>query len=104
LGDLQGEIFKRRFSMMEKKIFIEKNSMLVREFDKYILEHPEFADKIPNNGLVVMQVEGDEEFNNWAKETALSVAEKDTPIVYITITELKPVRSRIEKLKLELVA
>jgi len=90
--------------MMEKKIFIEKNSMLVREFDKYILEHPEFADKIPNNGLVVMQVEGDEEFNNWAKETALSVAEKDTPIVYITITELKPVRSRIEKLKLELVA
>jgi hypothetical protein len=33
-----------------------------------------------------------------------SVAEKDTPIVYVTITELKPVRSRIEKLKLELVA
>jgi len=51
-----------------------------------------------------MQVEGDEEFNNWARETALSVADKDTPIVYITITELKPVRSRIEKLKLELVA
>ena len=37
-------------------------------------------------------------------ETALSVADKDTPIVYITITELKPVRSRIEKLKLEMVA
>ena len=51
-----------------------------------------------------MQVEGDEEFNHWARETALSVADKDTPIVYITITELKPVRSRIEKLKLELVA
>jgi len=89
---------------MEKKIFVEKNSMLVREFDRYILEHPEFIDKIPNNALVVMQVEGDEEFNDWARETALSVAEKDTPVVYITITELKPVRSRIEKLKLELVA
>jgi len=90
--------------MIEKKRFVEKNSMLVKEFDKYILEHPEFADEIPNNALVVMQIEGDEEFNNWARETAQSVAEKDTPIVYVTITELKPVRSRIEKLKLELVA
>jgi hypothetical protein len=84
--------------------FTDKNTILVKEFDRYILEYPEFADKIPENALVVMQIEGDDEFNNWAKETALRVADKDTPIVYITITELKPVRSRIEKLRLELVA
>ena len=51
-----------------------------------------------------MQIEGDEDFNKWARETAVGVAEKDNRIVYITITELKPVRSRIEKLKLELAA
>ncbi|MDP3017451.1 MAG: hypothetical protein Q8N70_10325 [Deltaproteobacteria bacterium] len=90
--------------MMDKKIFVEKNSMLVREFDRYILEHPEFADEIPENALVVMQIDGDEEFNNWARKTAQNIAAKDTPIVYVTITELKPVRSRIEKLKLELAA
>jgi len=90
--------------MIERTRFVDKNSMLVKEFDRYILEHPEFADDIPNNALVIMQVEGDEEFNNWARDMARSVAEKDKPIVYITITELKPVRSRIEKLKLELVA
>jgi len=90
--------------MIEKKRFIEKNSMLVKEFDRYILEHPEFSDKIPDNALVVMQIEEDEEFNNWAREVAQSIAEKDNPIVYVTITELKPVRSRIEKLKLETVA
>ena len=90
--------------MIDKKRFVEKNSMLVKEFDRYILEHPEFADGIPDNALVVMQIEGDEEFNNWARVTARSVAERGTPIVYVTITELKPVRSRIEKLKLELVA
>ncbi|KHE90414.1 MAG: hypothetical protein SCABRO_03797 [Candidatus Scalindua brodae] len=78
--------------------------MLIKEFDRYILDHPEFADKIPNNALVVMQIEGDEEFNAWARLTAQNVAEKDNPIVYIIITELKPVHSRIEKLKLELVA
>jgi hypothetical protein len=32
------------------------------------------------------------------------MAEKDTPIVYVTVTELKPVRSRIEKLKVEMAA
>ena len=90
--------------MIEKKRFLEKNSMLVKEFDRYILEHPEFAEKIPDNALVVMQIEEDEEFNNWARATAQEAAGKDTRIVYITITELKPVRSRIERLKLELVA
>ena len=90
--------------MIDKKKYVEKNSMLVKEFDRYILEHPEFADKIPDNALIVMQLEGDEEFNTWARESAQKVAERDTPIVYVTITELKPVRSRIEKLKLELVA
>lgn len=78
--------------------------MLVKEFDRYIIEHPKFADEIPDNALVVMQLEGDEEFKDWDKETAQIAAEKDTPIVYVTITELKPVRSRIEKLKLEMVA
>ena len=90
--------------MTDKKRFTEKNSMLIKEFDRYVLEHPEFTDEIPNNALIVMQIEGDDEFNNWARETARSVAEKDNPIVYVIITELKPVRSRIEKLKLQLVA
>ncbi len=76
--------------------------MLVREFDRYVLEHPEVAEKIPDNGLVVMQVADDDEFNEWARLTAEDMAEKDNPIVYVTVTELKTVRSRIEKLKVEM--
>ena len=90
--------------MRKDRIFLEKNTMLVKEFDKYVLEHPEFAEQIPDNALVVMQIEGDREFNKWARQTAQNAVESDTPIVYVTITELKPVRSRIEKLKLELAA
>jgi len=37
--------------------FIEKNSMLVREFDRYVLEHPEFADRLPDNALLIMQID-----------------------------------------------
>ena len=84
--------------------FVDKNTMLVREFDRYVLEHPEFAEKIPDNALVVMQIAGDDEFNGWARRTARGMAEKDNPIVYVTVTELKPVRSRIEKLKVEMAA
>ncbi len=90
--------------MTDKERFVEKNSKLVREFDRYILEHPEFAEQIPDNALVVMQIEGDDEFNHWAREIAAKNLEQNQPLVYITIAELKPVRSRIEKLKLELVA
>jgi hypothetical protein len=81
--------------------FVEKNTMLVTEFDKYILEHPEFAEEIPNDALVVMQIEGDESFNKWAREMAKGMADGEGAQVYVTVTELKPVRSRIEKLKIE---
>ena len=87
-----------------EKIFLTKNTMLVREFDRYILEHPEFASNLPDNALVVMQIEDDEEFNHWARKTGQIAAEKETAIAYVTVTELKPVRSRIEKLKLEMAA
>ncbi len=90
--------------MNPRNRFVDKNTMLVREFDRYVLEHPEVAEKIPDNGLVVMQVADDDEFNEWARLTAEDMAEKDNPIVYVTVTELKPVRSRIEKLKVEMAA
>ncbi len=90
--------------MNDRNRFVDKNTMLVREFDRYVLEHPEFAEKIQDNALVVMQIADDDEFNEWARRTGQSQAEKDNPIVYVTVTELKPVRSRIEKLKLEMAA
>lgn len=84
--------------------FSEKNSMLVREFDKYILEHPKFAEKIPDNALVVMQIKGDDEFNNWARSVAKTAVEETGQIVFVTVTEMKPVRSRIRQLELEVAA
>ena len=56
MGNLQNKIPKRMFSMKITSRFTDKNTMLVREFDRYILEYPEFANKIPDNALVVMQI------------------------------------------------
>jgi len=64
---------------------------------------------VPSQGLtpillVVMQIEGDDEFNRWAQQAAQQAAEQDTPVAFVTIIEMKPVRSRIESLRLELAA
>ncbi len=81
-----------------------KNSELVSEFDKYVLEHPEFARKIPYGAHIVLQMEGDEAFNEWAQRVAEKNAESDCPTVYVKIKKLKPARSRIAELALEKVA
>lgn len=77
-----------------------KNTELIKEFNRYIREHPELADNIPNNAVVVMQLEKDEEFNNWNREMAKSQAKKGQSIIYIKIKKIRPIRSRIEKLEI----
>jgi hypothetical protein len=51
-------------------VFEQKNAEFVTEFDRYVREHPDFAERIPDNALVAMLVEGDEAFNRWSQEGA----------------------------------
>ena len=81
-------------------IFEMKNAELVTEFDRFIREHPEFSDKIPNGALVVMLVEGDEGFNKWNIEGAKKQVEKGQLIAYIKVKRLEPIRSRIKDIEL----
>jgi hypothetical protein len=81
-------------------ILEQKNAELVTEFDRYVREHPDFAEKIPDTALVAMLVEGDEEFNRWSQEGAKRQAEKGQPIVYVKIKRIQPVRSRIEEMEI----
>jgi Family of unknown function (DUF5647) len=81
-------------------IFERKNAELVTEFDRYVREHPDFADRIPKNALVAMLVEGDQEFNRWSQEGAKRQAEREQPIVYVKIKRIQPIRSRIEEIEL----
>jgi hypothetical protein len=81
-------------------VFEHKNAELVTEFDRYVREHPEFADRIPNNALVAMLVDGDQEFNRWSQEGAKRQAEKEQPVVYVTIKRIQPIRSRIQEIEL----
>ena len=80
-------------------VFEQKNAELVTEFDRYVREHPDFAEQIPTNALVAMLIEGDQEFNLWSQEGAQRQAEKQQPIVYVKIKRIQPIRSRIEEIE-----
>lgn len=81
-------------------IYERRNSVLGMEFDRYMREHPEFSEKIPQNAHITLLLEGDKEFNDWSTDLAKKQTEKDQPKVYITIKKLAPAHSRIEDLEL----
>ncbi len=79
--------------------FERLNSVLGYEFDRYVMEHPDFAEKIPLGATVVLQVEGDDDFNKWARSIAERNRAKDKgenrPILYVRTKGLRPPKSRL---------
>ncbi|GFP27463.1 hypothetical protein HKBW3S43_01701 [Candidatus Hakubella thermalkaliphila] len=69
--------------MAEKELF-EKNQKLSTEFDLYLLDHPELLDKIPQNALIVLLPEFDQEL----KEKNLEMAGLSFPEGYGEVSSL----------------
>jgi len=70
--------------MTEQEIF-SKNLILSTEFDRYVLEHPEFADRIPENAQVVLLPEDDLELREKNIEIAKAQREPGQAVVYVEI-------------------
>ena len=91
----------------EEELFL-KNITLTTEFNKYLLEHPEFAEKIPQNCAVVLMLEDDPEFCHKAMELVQRHQKtddlKERPIVYVRTEKLAPAPpSRLVKPRMEAV-
>ncbi len=84
----------------EKKM-MEKNLDLIFEFEKYVLDHPDLATRIPRNAVVSMRLDGDDEFNRWSERLAEKQREGRQPICCVRIKKMRPIRSRIEELRVE---
>jgi len=78
-------------------ILERKHAILVTEFDRYVVEHPEFAVKIPQNAQIVLQVQEDKEYNEWSRQLAERQKEPDQVVVYVKLKGLKPAKSRLLK-------
>ncbi|MCJ7654342.1 MAG: hypothetical protein MUO97_03415 [Dehalococcoidia bacterium] len=79
------------------EILERKHAILVTEFDRYVVEHPEFAVEIPRNAQIVLQLEGDEEYNQWSRQLAENQREPGQKVVYVKVKRLRPARSRLLK-------
>ncbi len=80
--------------MTEQEIF-SKNLILSTEFDRYVLEHPEFAEKIPENAQVVLLPEDDLELREKNIEIAKAQREPGQAVVYVEIEKVAPQMSRL---------
>lgn len=63
------------------------------------MENEKFGEKIPLNAMVVFQVDGEDNFNNWHKNTSLRNREKDQPVILIRVKKWRE-HSSIEELHL----
>ena len=74
-------------------------AMVSTEFHRYLMENKEFAEKIPTNALVIFQIEGEDDFNRWHKETSLKNRESDQPVALVNVKRWRK-HSSIEELNL----
>ena len=80
------------------KDFKKLNAELGAEFDRYVAEHPAWAQKhIPPGAKIALQMEGNAAFNAWSRELAKRTRGENQPVVVVCIEKLAPVRSRIIK-------
>jgi hypothetical protein len=71
-----------------------KFNELFAEFTRYLVEHPEFAEQIPDGAEVVLLDSRDLEYNRYIL-TAIREAPPEHPVVYVEVGELAPIRSRL---------
>lgn len=78
-----------------------KFNELFTEFTRYLVEHPEFAEQIPDGAEVVLLDNHDPEYNRYML-ASVRAASPDHPVVYVEVGEMAPVRSRLQNPKVVL--
>jgi len=90
--------------MTTQELF-EKNLVLTTEFNRYVLEHPDVAERIPKNAVVVILPEYDQELAEENLKIATARKENDQPMLLVKVKKLAPERkSRLIKPRLELIS
>ena len=89
---------------MNKKELFEKNLELTTEFSRYVLEHPEVANRIPKDAIVVILPEYDKKLADQNLKIAKARREENQPMVLVRVKKLAPERkSRLVKPTVEIV-
>ena len=82
------------------KDFNRLHMELLGEFNRYVLDNSGFAARIPYGATVVLQLEGNDEYNRWSRgiaerNRAKDKKDKDRPILFVRVKGLRPPKSRL---------
>jgi hypothetical protein len=58
-------------------------TMLASEFHRYLMEDEAKARLLPDNAVIVFQVDGEDDFNRWHKEMTLRNTEAGQSVAYV---------------------
>jgi len=86
---------------MRKEDLFKKNHVLGIEFDRYVLEHPEVLEKIPEEAEIFFLPEEDPELSQENLKIAEARKEEGKTVVLVRIGRLSPPRSRLQDVRLE---
>ncbi len=81
-----------------------RSLVLAQEFDRYVLEHPRFAQKIPRGAEVVLLPAYDLELREYNFRNAGLNREPKRPLIYVEIDRLRPRRSQIVRPRMKIAA
>jgi len=86
---------------MRKEDLFKKNHILGIEFDRYLLEHPEFLEEVPENAEIFFIPEEDPELSQENLRIAEAQKAGGKTVVLVRIGRLSPPRSRLQDVRLE---
>ncbi|MEI8188909.1 MAG: DUF5647 family protein [candidate division NC10 bacterium] len=83
-------------------VYEKRNAMLGVAFDRYVLDHPSFAARIPRGAQIILQIPGDTKFNAWARRLADRQREAGQPVVQVVVERLQAPKSRLVSPRLQI--
>lgn len=86
---------------MRKGDLFKKNHILGVEFDRYLLEHPEVLEEIPEDAEIYFLPEDDPELSQENFKMAEAHQAPGKKVVLVKIGRLSPPRSRLQNVRLE---
>ena len=86
---------------MRKEDLFKKNNILGVEFDRYLLEHPEVLEQIPEDAEIFFLPEDDPELSQENVKIAEAQKTEGRKVVLVKIGRLSPPHSRLQDVRLE---
>jgi hypothetical protein len=86
---------------MRKEDVFQKNHLLGIEFDRYLLEHPDILEKIPENAEIYFLPDEDSELSEENIKMAEAQRSRGKGVLLVRIGRLSPPRSRLQDVRLE---